>query len=96
MRDGARVQILGRGEAGHLWSHGKLFLIDDDIAVIGSASLSRPGMDIRREVSVAIEEPPLIKQLSEFFEAIVAENAAKPNEPRNTQIPDDDEDDDAE
>jgi len=96
MNEGVRVQVLGRGEVGMLTSHGKMMIVDSDLALIGSASLSRPGMDVRREVSVAIEEPPLIKQLSEFFEAIVAENAAKPNEPRNTQIPDDDEDDDAE
>jgi phosphatidylserine/phosphatidylglycerophosphate/cardiolipin synthase-like enzyme len=96
MNEGVHVQVLGRGEVGMLASHGKMMIVDSDLALIGSASLSRPGMDVRREVSVAIEEPPLIKQLSEFFEAIVAENAAKPNEPRNTQIPDDDEEDDAE
>jgi phosphatidylserine/phosphatidylglycerophosphate/cardiolipin synthase-like enzyme len=96
MLEGVRVQVLGRGEVGTLASHGKLMLVDSDIAVIGSASLSRPGLDVRREVSVSIEEPALIHELSEFFERMAAENTAKANEPRDTQIPDDDEDEDAE
>ena len=96
MAEGIRVQILGRGEAGLLASHGKMLLVDSNVAVIGSASLSRPGLDVRREVSVSIEEPSMVGELSEFFEKMVAENANKPNQPRDTQIPDDDEDEDAE
>ena len=77
MLEGVRVQILGRGETGNLWAHGKLFLIDDDQAVIGSASLSRAGLEVRREVSVIVSDPAIVGELSQFFDALVAENAAR-------------------
>jgi phosphatidylserine/phosphatidylglycerophosphate/cardiolipin synthase-like enzyme len=91
MLEGVRVQILGRGETGNLWSHGKLFLIDDDVAVIGSASLSRPGLDVRREVSVVIDDPELVGELSRFFDALVAENNLRS---KQTEDVDDDEEQD--
>src|SRR5215467_8921334 len=77
MLEGVRVQILGRGETGDLWSHGKLFLIDDDLAVIGSASLSRRTSRPGREVGVIINDKALVDELSRFFEQLVAENAAR-------------------
>jgi phosphatidylserine/phosphatidylglycerophosphate/cardiolipin synthase-like enzyme len=96
--EGVRVQILGRGETGDLWSHGKLFLIDDDLAVIGSASLSRPGLEIRREVGVIIDDRALVDELSAFFEGLVASNNARSKqrgaESDEEQDDDDDENDD--
>jgi phosphatidylserine/phosphatidylglycerophosphate/cardiolipin synthase-like enzyme len=97
MLEGVRVEILGRGETGNLWSHGKLFLIDDDVAVIGSASLSRPGLDVRREVSVVIDDPELVGELSRFFDTLVAENnvRSKPADDLGAgEEQDDDEEDD--
>ena len=44
-----------------------MILIDDDLAVIGSASLSNPGLDNRREVSVIIQDPVQVAELAEFF-----------------------------
>ena len=98
MIEGVRVQILGRGETGDLWSHGKLFLIDDDLAVIGSASLSRPGLEVRREVGVIINDKALVDELSAFFESLVASNKARSKqhgaESDEEQDDEDDENDD--
>jgi phosphatidylserine/phosphatidylglycerophosphate/cardiolipin synthase-like enzyme len=98
MREGVRVQILGRGETGDLWSHGKLFLIDDEVAVISSASLSRPGLEVRREVAVIIDEPVLVDELSRFFDRLVAETASRFRQPDrdspDEELDDDDEDND--
>jgi phosphatidylserine/phosphatidylglycerophosphate/cardiolipin synthase-like enzyme len=92
MLEGVRVQILGRGETGDLWSHGKLFLIDDEVAVIGSASLSRPGLEVRREVAVIIEDRAIVDELSRFFEALVAQNSARSK--KETGVSSDEEQDD--
>jgi phosphatidylserine/phosphatidylglycerophosphate/cardiolipin synthase-like enzyme len=96
MLEGVRVQILGRGETGDLWSHGKLFLIDDDIAVIGSASLSRPGLEVRREVGVIIDEPALVNELSCFFDALVAANSARSKQDYGAESGGEQDDDDDE
>jgi cardiolipin synthase len=90
MREGVNVRILGRGEVGDLVSHGKLVLIDDDTAVIGSASLSRPGLDVRREVSILLREPDLVGQLGRFFEQLIVNRGATPV----LEEPDEDEEDD--
>ena len=95
MLEGVSVQILGRGETGGLWSHGKLFLIDDDLAVIGSASLSRPGLDIRREVSVLIADPARVHELSTFFDQLVSEGKAR-SKNQDGNLCDEGEDDDEE
>lgn len=87
--DGLDVQILGRGSLDHLRSHGKLLLIDDNLALTGSMSLSPPGLTGRREVSLIIQDPTCLRQLESFF-AVAA--AASDDE----QPPLDDEEDDEE
>jgi len=74
---GVRVDILGRGEVGALESHGKLILIDNDVAIFGSASLSRPGLDVRREVAVVIDDVDTVEALSRFFDETFAGNAGR-------------------
>ncbi len=66
-RAGVEVQILGQGDLAGLTSHGKLLLIDDQVAVFGSASLARPSLNQRREVAVTVADPALVCQLSEYF-----------------------------
>jgi cardiolipin synthase len=75
MADGLHVEILGRGQLSGLASHGKMLLVDDHLAVIGSASLSRPGLDIRREVSVTIEDPAALAVLKSSFSEMAAQSA---------------------
>lgn len=66
-REGVEVRILGQGDLAGLTSHGKLLLIDDQVAVFGSASLAWPSLNQRREVAVAVADPALVCQLSEYF-----------------------------
>ena len=89
MREGVNVRIIGRGEAGHFTSHGKLVLIDDETAVIGSASLSRPGLDIRREVSLRLTEASAVDELRRFFDHLSREGPGD----RTSAIEEIDEDD---
>ena len=66
---GVSVQVLGAGDVAGLQSHGKLLLIDDATAVIGSISLSPPALNSRREVAAVIRDPANIAALHRFFES---------------------------
>ena len=52
--------------------HTKLYLIDDTIAILGSANFTYGGLQGNHELSLYIEgEPELIKQLWEYFESVL-------------------------
>jgi phosphatidylserine/phosphatidylglycerophosphate/cardiolipin synthase-like enzyme len=65
---GVDVQVLGQGAVAGMLSHGKLMLVDDATAVIGSISLSPPALNRRREVAAVIRDPAHVGQLKRFFE----------------------------
>ena len=67
---GVSVQVLGQGAVAGLLSHGKMMLVDDDAAAIGSISLSPPSLNIRREVAVMIREAGNRAELKRFFEKL--------------------------
>lgn len=69
---GVDVAILGSGELGGLRSHGKMLLVDDQVAVIGSIALAPMSLDFRREVAVVIREPRSVGQLNRFFQTMAA------------------------
>ena len=85
---GVHIQILGRGEVGESVSHGKLMIVDDELAILGSASLSRPGLDIRREVSVVIRDRARVAELTAFFDHLAASPVLV-----NTEVDEDEEED---
>ncbi len=54
--------------------HTKLYLIDDEIGIVGSANFTKSGMERNVELSLYIEkEPDLLDGLREYFEDIKAE-----------------------
>jgi phosphatidylserine/phosphatidylglycerophosphate/cardiolipin synthase-like enzyme len=59
-RHGLRVEVHRGRRLGHLKSHGKLLLIDDRLAVVGSASLAVEGLDLRREVALIVDQPAAV------------------------------------
>ena len=69
---GVSVDVLGAGEIAGLRSHGKMVLVDDTVAAIGSVALSPLNLDFRREVAVLIRDPRCVAQLSSFFQAAAA------------------------
>jgi len=88
---GMRVEVLGAGAVGGLQSHGKMLLVDDRVAAIGSISLSRPSLNLRREVAVMVHDPGNLATLKRFFEEHgCSGNSALPAEWRYTEQPDDD------
>lgn len=69
--DGVTVVVLGRGASGSLTSHGKLVLVDEQTAVIGSLALSALSLEFRREVAIIIREPRPVSQLNKYFQSLV-------------------------
>ena len=65
---GMSVQVLGQGAVGGIQSHGKMLLVDDAMAAIGSISLSPPSLNLRREVAVMVHDPGNVGRLRRFFE----------------------------
>jgi len=67
---GVQIELLGSGAFRKLRSHGKLLLIDDKLAMMGSISLSRPGLNDRREVAILVDDPAIIHQLGDHFQTL--------------------------
>ncbi len=86
---GVAIEVLGSGQLGGLRSHGKMLLIDETIAAIGSIALAPLTLDFRREVAVIIHDPVCVSQLNGFFQAVAAVNKTRP-EPAEDSEEDDD------
>jgi phosphatidylserine/phosphatidylglycerophosphate/cardiolipin synthase-like enzyme len=72
---GVEVTVLGRKALGPLVPHGKMILLDDRCAVVGSTALSTLSLDFRREVSIVIDRPELVAQLGAAFDRIAGSEA---------------------
>jgi phosphatidylserine/phosphatidylglycerophosphate/cardiolipin synthase-like enzyme len=70
--EGLSVEVFGSKRIAGLKSHGKIMLIDERVAVVGSLALSALSLDFRREVAIRIEEPSAIAAVSELFGSIRA------------------------
>ncbi|MBI1873194.1 MAG: hypothetical protein HYZ58_06725 [Acidobacteria bacterium] len=64
---GVQVEVLGHDNVGRFSSHGKLLIVDDRVAVIGSLSLSPSGLDERRELAALVTDPEPLAELTQFF-----------------------------
>jgi cardiolipin synthase A/B len=64
---GVAVDTARRRDVRPLRRHGKLLLLDDDAAVIGSFALSPAALERRRELAVVIRDPRLVAELDTFW-----------------------------
>ncbi len=69
---GVEVEILGADRLGGLRPHGKMILVDESVAAIGSIALAPLNMDFRREVAILIHDPACIAKLSRHFQTLAA------------------------
>jgi len=67
---GIDVRVYGRDAVPGHASHGKLMLVDNERAVIGSIALARPSLNTRREVAIVIEHPGAVGQLARFTQEL--------------------------
>ena len=75
-KEGITVSVLGKQPMGGVLPHGKMMIIDEARAVLGSTALSTLSLDFRREVSVVIHEPALVKQLNMSYQQLSAKAGA--------------------
>jgi phosphatidylserine/phosphatidylglycerophosphate/cardiolipin synthase-like enzyme len=66
---GITVETFGAKRLGDLKSHGKLLLIDDRVAVVGSLALAAISLDFRREVAIVVEEPDAVAEVSRLIQS---------------------------
>ena len=68
--EGLTVSVIGHQPMGALAPHGKMMLIDETRALIGSMALSTLSLDFRREVSVIVDEADLVRRLNVAFQQL--------------------------
>lgn len=73
---GILVEVYDDKRVGGAKSHGKIMLVDDTVAVIGSLALAALCLDFRREVAIVCREPGAVEPVRTFFDAIRAGDAA--------------------
>jgi phosphatidylserine/phosphatidylglycerophosphate/cardiolipin synthase-like enzyme len=66
-RAGLAVEVFDSKRLGALKSHGKILLIDDRIAVVGSMALASVSLDTRREVAIIVQEPAAVAEVARLF-----------------------------
>ena len=74
--EGITVSVLGKQPMRGVVPHGKMMIIDETRAVLGSTALSTLSLDFRREVSVVVHEPALVKQLNMSYQQLAAKAGA--------------------
>jgi phosphatidylserine/phosphatidylglycerophosphate/cardiolipin synthase-like enzyme len=74
--EGVIVSVLGKQPMRGVVPHGKMMIIDESRAVLGSTALSTLSLDFRREVSVVIHDPALVKQLNMSYQQLSAKAGA--------------------
>lgn len=74
--EGIMVSVIGRHPMGAIEPHGKMMIIDEQRAILGSTALSTLSLDFRREVSVVIHHPVLVKQLNLAYQTLSARAGA--------------------
>jgi phosphatidylserine/phosphatidylglycerophosphate/cardiolipin synthase-like enzyme len=73
--EGVAVEIVGAKLLGNLKSHGKIMLVDDEIAVVGSVALAALSLDFRREVAITVDDPAAVGEIEQLFKTIAATSA---------------------
>lgn len=68
--EGITVTVLGKQPIRGFEPHGKMMIVDEARAVLGSTALSTLSLDFRREVSIVIHNPGLVKQLNMSYQQL--------------------------
>ncbi len=74
--DGVTVEIADAKRFGRLKSHGKIMLLDDEIAVVGSLALAALSLNFRREIAITVDDPAAVREVGQLFETIASAEPA--------------------
>ena len=69
---GLTVEVFASKWLGALKSHGKLMLIDDEVAVVGSLALAAMSLDFRREVAIVVDDAAAVADVRQLFRELDA------------------------
>ena len=69
-QDGVTVSVVGKHPLRGFEPHGKMMIIDESRAILGSTALSTLSLDFRREVSVVVHHPALVKHLNMSYQQL--------------------------
>jgi phosphatidylserine/phosphatidylglycerophosphate/cardiolipin synthase-like enzyme len=69
-QDGITVSVLGKQPIRGFEPHGKMMIIDESRAILGSTALSTLSLDFRREVSIVVHDPALVKHLNMSYQLL--------------------------
>ncbi len=75
---GLTVELFAAKKIGGLKSHGKIMLVDDRTAVVGSMALTALSLEFRREIAIVVEEPAAIAAVQELLSAARDAGASTP------------------
>lgn len=67
---GVVVEIVDRSGPGGLKPHGKMIIVDEKVASIGSIALSALCLDFRREVGLIVRNPRVVQTLNQRFQLL--------------------------
>jgi phosphatidylserine/phosphatidylglycerophosphate/cardiolipin synthase-like enzyme len=73
---GVTVHAYTSKRLGALKSHGKIILIDDRLAVVGSLALAAISLGFRREVAIMIEDSDAVAEVQRLFGSLDAQPTA--------------------
>jgi len=76
-REGIMVDLHTAKRLDGLRSHGKLMLVDDRVAVIGSLALAALSLDFRREVALVVGDPTAVAAVARLFDGVTARESAQ-------------------
>lgn len=67
VREGVRVEHIGRRVVDGRDAHGKLTIVDGRTALVGSLALSATSLGLRRELGLLVHERDAVRRLEAFF-----------------------------
>lgn len=73
---GVAVSVLGPALAGSLEPHGKLMILDEARALVGSLALSTLSLDRRREVTLVVDDAAAVRRLNAAYQDLGARAGA--------------------
>lgn len=73
---GVAVSVLGPLLAGPLQPHGKLMIVDESRALVGSLALSTLSLDRRREVALVVQDAAAVRRLNAAYQELSARAGA--------------------
>jgi phosphatidylserine/phosphatidylglycerophosphate/cardiolipin synthase-like enzyme len=73
---GLTVELHTAKRFGGLRAHGKIMLVDDSLAIVGSIALAALSLDFRREVAIIVEEPEAVASIACLFATLASAASA--------------------